>query len=295
MSDDCVQTAPYALIRRLSASLCNASMSEQQAEAYAWQIIEHCLGLSRADCLKAAYLCITAEQEACIVQVLNQLTVDAMPLQYIRGYVPFLEFTFSVVPPVLIPRPETEWWVGLLIDRIKARAVPPSAILDLCTGSGCIGLSLARSFPHTRVDAVDSADHAVALAQRNAVTHGIENCRILQGDLYSPVTGCVYEYIVANPPYIPELFRATLDRSVVTWEDHDALFAGDDGLACIRPIIANAHRYAASGAQLEIWLEVDSTHADRVDALLHNAQFCNREILLDYAGQPRVVTGVYYG
>lgn len=295
MRDDAVHTRPYELIRRLSARLRNASMSEQQAEAYAWQIIEHCLGLSRADCLKAAYLSITAEQEACIVQVLNQLTVDAMPLQYIRGYVPFLELTLAIVPPVLIPRPETEWWVGLLIDRIKARAVAPSAILDLCTGSGCIGLSLARAFPHTRVDGVDSADHAVALAQRNALTHGIQNFRILQGDLYGPVAGCTYEYIVANPPYIPEHCRTTLDRSVVAWEDHGALFAGDDGLACIRPIIANAHRYRASGAPLELWLEVDSTHADRVDALLHDAQFCNREILLDYAGQPRVVTGVYYG
>lgn len=286
---------PRILVNRICSALKTASLPEALHESYAWQIIEHSLGISRTHCITMPVLIITDAQQASIDAALHELVVEHKPIQYIRGSVPFLTAIIDVVPPILIPRPETEEWVDILIERFSRRASPPEAILDLCTGTGCIAIAVAQAFLEARVDGVDTSHHAITLAQSNATHNNVEQCRFLCGDLYAPVAGYTYDLIVANPPYIPQSYNSALDPSVLLWEDHKALFAGDDGLDVIRTIITHAHRYATPGKPLELWIEIDRTHARIVDQLLCNAQFEDRELIKDAAGNPRVARGIYHG
>jgi release factor glutamine methyltransferase len=171
------------------------------------------------------------------------------PVAYLVGRKEFFLLNFEVTPAVLIPRPATETLVVAAIERLKMLETP--RVLDLGTGSGCIAISLAVRLPSARIIATDSSIEALAVAQRNAACHHVENrVEFRHGDLDSPVLGGFFSAVVSNPPYVPSADIATLAVEVRDHEPRSALDGGGDGLDFIRRIVAGAPTHLDAGGWL---------------------------------------------
>jgi len=170
------------------------------------------------------------------------------PYAYIVGHEEFWGLTLEVTPAVLIPRPETELLVELAIDRCPANA--SLRIADVCTGSGCVAVAIARERPAVSLQATDISDAALDVARRNAARHGV-SARIgfSRRDLLDGVDG-PFDLIVCNPPYVAERDRAALQPEVVDHEPGIALFAGDDGLDAVRRLLPQSAARLKPGGTL---------------------------------------------
>lgn len=159
---------------------------------------------------------LTLEQVDAVSTILKQLISDRKPLQYILGSVPFLDLELIVRPPLLIPRPETEYLCSWLIEKLEKI---PLTILDMCTGTGCIGLSLAQALPASTVYLVDISPLACTTAQENALKNNITNVTIFQSDLFTNLPQELrFDLIVSNPPYVTEEEWTTLAPEVRLWK-----------------------------------------------------------------------------
>ena len=242
---------------------------------------------------------LTAQHTDFMHTCVQQLVHEKKPLQYLLGTVPFGELSLYVEPPVLIPRPETEEWCMQLIETITQRGQIPQIIIDLCTGSGCIALSLAHAFPDSTVYAVDIQPHAIELVTKNMRAARITNCIPVLSDLYDALPPLQADIIVANPPYISETEYRTLEPHITKWEDPQALVAADDGLAIITKIIAHAPRFLhpvrtdAHNIPAQLWIEIGATQADAVVRCFLAHHFSSVTVIPDIHCRDRVVTGVY--
>ncbi|HOJ99988.1 MAG: peptide chain release factor N(5)-glutamine methyltransferase [Treponemataceae bacterium] len=215
---------------------------------------------------------------------------------YLTGHREFMGLDFIVTPDVLVPRPETEGLVelalGWLGDLSKSSATTgniPLRVLDLCTGSGCIAVTIKRLFPFLEVWASDISERALAIAQKNAQRLvGPGTIHFCQGDLFENIPG-TFQCIVTNPPYVPRPLISHLSREVQQ-EPLCALDGGDDGLDLIRRIIAMAPSYLEPGGAL--FLESDSSQIESIRTLLHKAGFIGIDTYSDLAGLPRVSRGI---
>lgn len=207
------------------------------------------------------------------------------PVAYLLGHREFFGREFTVSSAVLIPRPETELLIELALSALGTGAT--ANILDLGTGSGCIGVTLALELPQARVSAVDSSLAALAVAQQNSLRHGAR-VRLLQSDWFAAMAGERFDLIVANPPYIasadPHLLAGDLRH-----EPPAALASGIDGLDAIRRIIADAPAHLVSGGQLLLEHGYDQAAAAR--GLLEAAGLIDVEQYRDLAGIIRVSGG----
>jgi release factor glutamine methyltransferase len=207
------------------------------------------------------------------------------PLAYITGEKAFWKLSFTVSPAVLIPRPETELIVEAALARFPAADLPFS-MADVCTGSGCLAISLAHERPRASVLATDISSDALAVATRNAVRHEVDDrIEFIQTDLLAAVQG-TFDLIVANPPYIPEYERASLQPEVRDHEPAVALFAGAGGLAVIRRLLDESLRRLRPGG----WLifEFGAGQAEPVRLLLGAMRgWSDVEVKPDLAGIPR--------
>ncbi|MBI5142496.1 MAG: peptide chain release factor N(5)-glutamine methyltransferase [Nitrospirae bacterium] len=212
------------------------------------------------------------------------------PMNYITGDVEFLGLRLSVGSGVLIPRPETEWWLDALIKRLRGNAFKPRSVLDLCAGSGCIGLALAREFPGAEVVAVDISPDALLYARENAAINGVANISFVEGDLFGPLPpDSSFDLIVSNPPYIAVSELKKLEPEVRLWEPHVALAGGDDGLDFYRAIFADIRRFVSDDAVVAV--ETGSGQGASVREMMAVAGFGNAKIFYDYAGHDRAVFG----
>ncbi|MDX9715568.1 MAG: peptide chain release factor N(5)-glutamine methyltransferase [Dissulfurispiraceae bacterium] len=159
-------------------------------------------------------------------------------------------------------------------------------ILDLCTGSGCIALALAKHFSSAHVYGVDRSDAALEYALKNSAENGISNVRFLLGDLYSPVKGMRFDLIVSNPPYIPKSDIYSLQKEIRDHEPVAALDGGIDGLDFYRRILSDAPQYLR--AEGMIVLEIGINQAEVVSRLAEDAGFINIRLTKDYAGIERI-------
>ena len=203
------------------------------------------------------------------------------PLQYILGSQSFMGFSFKTDPRALIPRNDTE----ALCEEALRHIRPGDRVLDLCTGTGALGIAIKKLCPQAIVTATDISEAALSLAEENARSLQAE-VRFLQGDLFAPVSGEEFEVIVSNPPYIPEALRGRLQAEVEK-EPALALFAGEDGLDFYRRIAREAPAYLAPQGWL--CLEVGDGEAEAVAALL-KTNFESVRILPDLNGLNRVVS-----
>lgn len=208
---------------------------------------------------------LTAE-EAAAFDALVQRRLQREPLQYILGTQDFCGRSFAVDGRVLIPRPETE----LLAER-AVRALqdfgPGAHALDLCCGSGCLGITLALEAPSAQVDMADLSEDALAVTRKNAERLGAQ-VSLRQGDLWDAVDARQYQLIVSNPPYIPDADCLALQAEVMR-EPPMALKGGMDGLDFYRRIAAGLRKHLLPGGVL--LLEVGFDQAERVAELLRAA------------------------
>ncbi len=223
----------------------------------------------------------------------------AGPLQYLVGRSPWRDLELRVGPGVLIPRPETELLVELLLDAHRgdrvdrpADALPPLAApllwADLGTGSGCLAIALARAFPASRGLGVELSAVALSQARRNLEAHRLsERVSLLHGSWWDPLTPWWgrLELVVANPPYIPSAVVARLDPVVRDHEPRLALDGGSDGLACLRAIVAAAPRALAPGGLLLV--EHHHDQSPSVLALMEAAGLHHPRAHRDIEGVPR--------
>lgn len=201
------------------------------------------------------------------------------PLAYVTGLAGFRSLTLAVDQRVLIPRPETEGLVELVLGQM-----PTGVAADIGTGSGCIALSLALEGAYTAVVAVDLSADALALAERNAVRAGA-GIRFEVGDLTGPLAVESVDVLVSNPPYLTTAEYAGLDAAVRDWEPALALISGADGLDATRRLLDEGRRVMRAGGLMAI--EVDSARARPAAALAERLGWRHVVIHMDLFGRER--------
>ena len=207
------------------------------------------------------------------------------PIAYILGKCEFWSLPILVSPAVLVPRGDTEVLVEEALERLEA----DGTVLDIGTGSGVIGIAIAHEKPQVQVEAIDNCAEALVVAAQNAEQNGVGARIIFRQEDLGRLTGGPYSMIVSNPPYIPESDRDELMPEVRDHEPPQALFAGADGLAAYRQIVAQAPTRLVAGGWLLLEVGIDQSEA--VSTLLRETEFADISVRNDYAGIPRVVCG----
>ena len=275
----------YAALYRMGVERLAAAGIEE-AKLDARLLLEELCGTDRNDLLVHGDRPVTEQQENSYVNYI-ELRSRHIPLQHITGYQEFMGLRFKVTPDVPIPRQDTE----TLVEEVLKNLHDGMRILDLCTGSGCILLSLLRYSNDCVGIGADLSKKALKVAEENAGSLGL-TAEFVQGDLFEPVTG-KFEIIVSNPPYIPSNVIPTLMEEV---REHDPLMALDgkeDGLYFYREITGKASEYLYPGGML--FLEIGFEQAGAVTELMKNAGYRDVTVCKDLAGLDRVVSGRYGG
>ncbi len=260
-----------------------ASVAEDCAQVEAEQVLMAALDCSRS------FLYAHAEQvidETCwrTIEGLVSRRKQGEPLQYILGTAPFMGLEFVVRPGVLIPRRDTEILVEHALPYCGGKRV-----LDLCTGSGCIGISVACLGHPSSVALSDISLEALNVAGANARKHCVAPT-IYQGDFLQAIPdGVVFDVILSNPPYITAEEMDMLPFDVRNFEPHLALAAGDDGLDAYRRILKDISRVLVRDGYL--FFEIGYAQGLAVSSLMEQAGFKEVQVLRDYGGQDRVVFG----
>jgi release factor glutamine methyltransferase len=231
-------------------SLVRAGIPEKEAALDAEVLARHVLECDRATLVTRSRDPIPSAFDR-LYQPLVARRVAREPIAYILGHREFWGLEFEVTPDVLIPRPETEFIVEEAI-AVASRTLT-RRIVDVGTGSGCLAVALAIEFASARVIATDVSSAALAVATRNAERHkAIGRISFVETDLFDDSEGLAH-LIVSNPPYVPEVHAAAVQPEVGRYEPRTALYAGRDGLAVIRRLLAAAPRRLAE----EGWLVVE--------------------------------------
>jgi release factor glutamine methyltransferase len=211
------------------------------------------------------------------------------PVAYLRGQREFYGRPFVVDARVLVPRPETETLVEVGLRRTRGLSLS-ARVLDLCTGSGCVAITLKKERPTTTVFASDVSEAALEVARANALRLGalIALCR---GDLFAAVASAArFDLVTANPPYIDDATMPTLARDIRDFEPMLALGAGPDALSITRRIVREAPAHLAPGGVLA--LETTPDAATELADVMAQAGFGAVETARDHTGRARVVSGV---
>jgi release factor glutamine methyltransferase len=214
---------------------------------------------------------------------------DGEPLQYIVGETEFHGLKFQVDRRVLIPRPETELLVETLLEDYRSATPAAPVLVDLCTGSGCIAVTLARKLPAATIYALDASEDALAVARLNAERHEVQKMiRFFRGDLLEALPENVRaDAVVSNPPYVATGDLATLPKEVRDFEPKLALEAGKDGLDVYRRIAAEAAVRLSSDGRL--YLELGAGQRAAVEDLLVAHGFTISRVVRDLQGHERVI------
>jgi release factor glutamine methyltransferase len=250
-------------------------------------LLAHVLGCTRMQ-LYTGFDKPLADAELASYRGLIKRRLAGEPVSYLVGETEFWGLPFHVEPSVLVPRPDTETVIEVARVARPDRAAP-CRILDLCTGSGVIAVSLAREYPAAQVVATELSPAAAALARRNVARNAVaDRVEVREGDLFAPVRGERFDLIAANPPYIASPVIPTLSPEVRR-EPVIALDGGPDGLAFYDRICAEAREHLVPGGA--IVLEHGFDQADAVAARLAAAGFTGVTLVHDLGKNPRVTRG----
>ena len=228
--------------------LASAGIPQGEAELDARLLATHALGWDTAHLLRELRTDVPPDFEPAFRSLLER-RLKREPMAYVLGRQEFWGLTVEVTPAVLIPRPETETIVEAVLARRPDRK-PALSLADVCTGSGCLALALATEYPRARVIATDMSKEALAVARRNVSRHDLGGrVRLVAADLLDATAGA-FDVVVANPPYVPDGDRPTLQPEVRDYEPPVALFAGPDGLRVIARLLPQASDRLVRGGLL---------------------------------------------
>lgn len=255
------------------------------AKIDAWYLLEYITGFSRVDFLLRGNEDMSDQE----YQKLRELTAKRaahVPLQHLIGTTEFMGLSFCVNEHVLIPRQETELLVEEVLKVCNGRTV-----LDMCTGSGCIIISLATLGNVKEAYAVDLSNEALAVASKNATLHNA-NITFIQSDMFKDIKinnniNTKFDIIVSNPPYIKTEDIKDLMQEVKEYEPYMALDGDEDGLKFYRIIANEAGNYLNEGGYL--FLEIGYNQGEDVKQLLSECNFTDIKLLKDYAGLDRII------
>jgi release factor glutamine methyltransferase len=274
------------LLKKSTEHLEKAGIDDAYSDAE--MLVLHAAGLDRLD----AYVNnpeIARTVSTKTKRFLNRRS-EGEPVQYIIGHVDFLGLTIKVGKGVLIPRPETELLAREAIRAVQGLRLTVHGrlqVLDLCTGSGCIALALAKEFPEALVYGTDISEDALSFARANARRNTIKNASFIQGSLFEPVKGIAFDLIISNPPYIRTIDISGLQREIRDWEPVRALDGGRDGLDFYRDILSDAGEYLKG--QGFIFLEMGYDQADAVRKIAEKNNYQDISVIEDYAGIGRIL------
>lgn len=257
-----------------------------EAELDARLLLEEVCGTDRNYLLVHGEQPVAGEQQSSFFAWIEKRSRH-IPLQHILGCQEFMGLKFKVTPDVLIPRQDTE----TLVEEVMRILRDGMRILDLCTGSGCILLSLLKYSNSCQGVGSDLSKKALLVARENARSLSL-SAEFVQSDLFENIEG-KFEIIVSNPPYIPSGEIPLLMEEV---RDHDPLMAldgGGDGLYFYREIIKRADRYLYPGGRL--FFEIGCKQGAQVSSLMEKAGYGEITVYQDLSGLDRVVTGIYIG
>jgi len=267
-----------SLVRHITGLL-SAAYPEDEARALAWWILEETTGLTRTqiliECKDTAF---SPHMQAIVDRLLKK-----EPIQYIFGHTLWFGLDLKVTPATLIPRPETAELVDCIVHHPLSIVHSPVRALDIGTGSGCIALALKQQHPEWEVTGLDISAEALEVARENADRNGLE-VSWLQADILRDEID-PYDIIVSNPPYIAEQERLEMDRNVLDYEPHNALFVpNDDPLRFYR-------RIAEMRRATWLFFEINPRYADEMQQMMQEFGYTDITLYQDSYGTKRILTG----
>lgn len=231
---------------------------------------------------------LTDEERSLFDSALHQLE-KFVPIQYILGETEFYGLHFKVGPGVLIPRPETEELVDLIIKQSPKGQI---SILDIGTGSGCIAVTLAKWLPQAKVTAIDFSQEALETARQNAAQNRVEVCFVEKDILKTDKLHQNFDCIVSNPPYVLNIEKQKMQPNVLEHEPHAALFVPDnDPLLFYRKIAQLAQKHLNPNGKL--YFEINEAYGNETVYLLESLGFKNVLLNKDLFGKDRVVSAQF--
>lgn len=276
------------LLQTATRALTEAGIPDGRREAET--LIAHLLNCTRLDLYRADPLSLDPDQKEAFAGLIRRRT-RREPLQYILGTQEFWGKEFRVTTDTLIPRPETELLIEAVLEQFEKPAAPVT-LADLCTGTGCLAVTLSTLYPAARILATDLSAAALDVARFNAGRHGVTGrIEFLEGDLLEPLASMSLhkriDVMTANPPYVPAAELDRLQPEVGLYEPRLALDGGYDGLDYYRRILPGALEFLRPGGRLV--LEVGIRQAIPVRAMAERSGWRVDRIKKDLAGIDRVV------
>ena len=266
--------------------------SSDMPETCIWELVEFCADMSKQDIILGN---LNSSFDEKSFQTSFNALIDRLksgePLQYITGRAYFRDIKLEVNNTVLIPRPETEMLVDIAKDYLQGKNIDTGSarVGDICTGSGCIAISIASEMGST-VYATDISNNCINLAKKNAAFNGVsENTHFLCGNLCEPLTHLegTFDCVLSNPPYVPTSVFKSLKWTVKNFEPAIALKAGDDGCQYMAELSSGAYRLLKPDGMFAC--EIFEENPDVFKGIIENVGFVNAEIVSDLTGRPRFV------
>jgi release factor glutamine methyltransferase len=259
---------------------------KSEIQSIIYLLLEKKLGLNKTDILAEKQ--ITPVSESFFDSIIEQIN-DHVPIQYLLGEAEFYGRTFRVNPSVLIPRPETELLIYEIKKELSTLNTSPARILDIGTGSGCIAITLALTFPQAIVHATDISKEAIRTAQHNAKQLMAPVNFLEHNILTDEIDLGRFDLIISNPPYISEQERATMKKNVLLNEPHLALFAPPQDPLAFYKVLAIKSKTILSPAG-SIWVEINEHYGDEVSRLFKEQGYHSVRIIRDLDNKDRIVT-----
>ncbi len=261
-----------------------------EVESFFYLILENKHQLKRVDlALQPNLKFSTSEIE--LWNAIQEKLQKQIPVQYILGTISFYGLDFMVNENVLIPRPETEELVEWIVnENLNIEKLKDLKILDIGTGSGCIAISLAKNLPNAQVFAIDVSDKALATAQKNAESNEVKVTFLEKNILETFDLEQEFDIIVSNPPYVRNLEKVEINKNVLEYEPHLALFVeDDDALIFYKKIAQLAQKNLVENGSL--YFEINQYLGKEMILLLEEMQFKNIELKQDIYGNDRMIFG----
>ena len=259
------------------------NFSRREVASFAYLSIEKILGYSKSDCIIHSNQELTNDNIISFENIISDLKQN-IPIQYILGEAHFYDLKFKVNSSTLIPRGETEELVQyiLLHDFIS--------VLEIGTGSGCIAVSIAKN-SNSKITAIDNSIEALEIAKSNAILNSVKINFVLS-DVFNFSDTKKYDLIVSNPPYVLESEKKIMDKNVLDYEPHNALFVSDnDPLVYYNEIAKIATNNLNKNGLL--FFEINEKYSKQIIELLSNLNFVDIELKKDINGRDRIIKSVF--